>query len=81
MEYLPWGALVVFIIGSVIAVKVELAKRPTFKDADKKYKGSQVCDEIHKSVDEKLKCLPDIKTSVTQIETKIDIFLAQNGKK
>lgn len=81
MEYLPLGGLAVLIIGSIIAVKVELAKRPTFKDTDAKYKDTKVCDEIHKSVDEKLACIPDIKEKVTQIATKIDIFLEANGKK
>lgn len=75
MELIIPSGLFLLMIGSIIAVKVELAKRPTFKDTDEKYKEVKVCDVIHKSVTEKLKCIPDIKTTVTQIETKIDILL------
>lgn len=52
----------------------------TSDTADKKYKKIEVCDEIHKNVNEKLACLPEIKKSVTQIETKIDILIKNNGK-
>lgn len=80
MEYIIPGGFLVFMIGSLIAVKVELGKRPTFRDTDDKYKEVKVCDVIHKSVDEKLSCIPEIKKTVIQIETKIDMFLAKNGK-
>ncbi|MDD4980266.1 MAG: hypothetical protein PHC54_03195 [Candidatus Omnitrophica bacterium] len=76
--FIPTGGLV-FIITSLIAVKVELAKRPTFKDTDERYKKSEVCNEIHKAANEKLNCIPEIKTKVTQIETKMDLLLTKNG--
>ncbi len=76
---LPAG-LIIFGIGSLIAVKVGLRERPTFKDVKKDYRKKELCEEIHKSVDEKLACLPGIKNDVTAIKTKIDIFLAKNGK-
>ena len=69
MEYIVPGGLLAFMIGSLIVVKVELAKRPTLKDADDKYKNKEVCDEIHKSVDEKLSCIPEIKETVIEIRT------------
>ncbi|NHZ87179.1 MAG: hypothetical protein GWP19_15115 [Planctomycetia bacterium] len=67
-------------IGSLIAVKVGLKDRPTFKEANSRYKEANVCDEIHKNVNEKLDCIPEIKKSVVQIETKLDILI-NNGKK
>ncbi len=76
---LPAG-LIIFGISSLIAVKVGLEKRLTFRDSEKRYQKKELCDEIHKSVDEKLACLPDIKSEVTEIKTKIDIFLQKNGK-
>lgn len=79
-QYWPIGSLVIFGIVSLVTVKVALAKRPTFEDANKRYKETKVCDEIHKSANEKLNCIPEIKDRVTRIETKIDIFLEKNGK-
>ena len=80
MEYIFPISLATLMIGSLIAVKVQLAKKPSYKDANKMYQDKKVCEEIHKSVSEKLECIPDIKKTVTQIETKIDIFLERNGK-
>ena len=76
--YIPIGLMVLF-IGGLIMVNKEIVKRPTFKDSEERYKKIEVCNEIHKSVDEKLNCIPEIKTTVTQIETKIDILLRNNG--
>lgn len=80
MEYLI-GGLALLVISSLIAVKVGLKDKVSYRNAEKRYKKIEVCDEIHKSVDEKLQCLPAIKKSVTEIETKIDMFLEKNGKK
>ena len=38
-----------------------------------------LCDQIHKSVDEKLSCIPQIKTKVIRIETKLNLLLSKNG--
>ena len=76
--YIPIGLMVLF-IGGLIMVNKEIVKRPTFKDSEERYKKIEVCNEIHKSVEEKLNCIPEIKTTVTQIETKIDILLRNNG--
>ena len=76
----PVAGLILLVAGSIVAVKVQLAKRPTFKEADSRYKNEKVCDAVHKSVDEKLSCIPEIKETVTEIKTKIDIFLEKNGK-
>jgi Tfp pilus assembly protein PilO len=78
-EFIPIGGVVLIFIGGLIAVNKEIAKRPTFKETEERYKKTEVCDEIHKSVQEKLACLPEVKKSLTQIETKIDILL-KNGK-
>ena len=78
IPYLPIGLMALFISG-LIAVNKEIAKRPTFKETDDKYTEIKLCNEMHKRVDEKLDCIPEIKKTVTQIETKIDILLKNNG--
>lgn len=80
MEYLLSGGLLVFFISGLIILNKQIVERPTFKDADRRYKEAKVCDEIHKAVNEKLECIPAIKKTVTQIETKIDILLKNNAK-
>lgn len=80
MEYLLSGGLLIFFISGLVVLNTKVAKRPTFKEADDRYKKAEVCNVIHKSVDEKLACLPEMKKSLTQIETKIDILLKNNGK-
>ena len=84
--YIPAGGIIVLIIGSLFAVKdsisnlkTDIGKRPTFEEAEKKFKEIKVCDEIHKATEEKLKCIPDIKDTVTVIETKMDMLLIKNG--
>ena len=51
----------------------------TVNEADKRYKQVIVCDEVHKSIDEKLGCIPEIKDTVARLDTKVDILL-KNGK-
>jgi len=75
---LPYG-LFVLMVGSLIVVKVDSSKKPTFKDVDKTYQRQDVAQQIQKSVDEKLDCIPSIKKTVIQIETKLDILLRNNG--
>ena len=75
---LPYG-LLVFFITSLVAVKVELSRRPSYKEIDTTHQKKELCDEIHRNVNEKLECLPEIKTTLTQVETKIDILLRNNG--
>jgi len=76
--YLPIGGLLIFIISSLIAVKVNLKDKVSYKDANDRYKETKVCNAIHDAVNEKLECIPDIKKTVIQIETKIDILLKKN---
>lgn len=80
MEYVLPVGIFIFTVSSLIVVKVGLEKRPTFKDIEKEYRKKEPCDLIHKSVDEKLVCLPEIKNDVIEIKTKINIFLEKNGK-
>ena len=51
----------------------------TVNDADRRYKQVIVCDEVHKSIDEKLGCIPEIKDTVARLDVKVDILL-KNGK-
>lgn len=80
VQYIPMGGMFIVFIGGLIAMNKDMVKRPTFKEADDRYKEKKVCDVIHKSVEEKLDCIPEIKTTVTQIETKIDILLKNNHR-
>lgn len=79
-DLIPLGGMFLFILGSIVAVKVGLEKRPTFTHTDETYQGVKLCEEVHKRVDEHLKCLPEIKESIVRIETKIDLAI-RNGKK
>jgi len=79
MEYLISGGLLVFLISGLVVLNKEVSRRPTFKELEDKYTEVKLCKEIHKSVNEKLECLPEVKKTLTQIETKIDILL-KNGK-
>ena len=81
MEYLISGGLLVFFISGLVALNRQIINRPTFKDTDKQYKKIEVCDEIHKSVTEKLNCLPEVKDTLARLETKVDILLNNNGKR
>jgi hypothetical protein len=73
-------------IGSLIAVKESLVRRPTFKEVDKIYTKKELCDEIHKTqrekdeaTEEKLKCIQTIKTDVTKIKIGLNLLLKKNG--
>ena len=69
MDFILPGSLFLFVLGGLIAVKVDLAKRPTWKESRKTFKETSLCDEIHRSINEKLDTLPGIQESVTRIET------------
>ena len=73
------GGLLVFFISGLVCLNKEVTKRPTYKEADDRYKKTEVCDEIHKSVNEKLDCLPMMQKTLIQIETKMDTLI-KNGK-
>jgi len=73
------GGVFLFFLGSIYTLNREITKRPTFKEMEERYTEKKVCDEIHKSVDEKLDCIPIIKDTVIRLETKMDI-LVKNGK-
>ena len=77
---IPAGLLILG-IGSLVAVRVGLAKRPTFKEAREEFKETKVCDEIHKSVQDKIQHLPEMRDRLIGIETKIDLLITTNGKK
>ena len=79
-EFIPFGAVTIIFIGGMIALNKGISKRPTYKEIEEKYTQTKLCEQIHKNVDEKLACLPEIKDTVTQIKTKIDIFLENNHK-
>ena len=71
MEYVLPSGLFIIVIGSLIATKVSLANRPTYKEVDFKYKNKEVCEEAHRRVDETLK----------RIEDKVDFIIKNNGYK
>lgn len=51
----------------------------TCSEADKRYKQIIVCDEVHKRTDEKLQCIPEIKTDVTKIKVGLGLLLKKSG--
>ena len=69
MDFILPGSLFLFVLGGLIAVKVELKNRPTWDKARETFKETKVCDEIHKGITEKLDTLPGIQETVTRIET------------
>jgi len=77
--YIPAG-LLVFILGSIVTTRVSLSKRPTYKDTDERYRKIETCDEIVKGFKDDIKCLPEIKETVIRMETKLDIWMKNNGK-
>jgi hypothetical protein len=80
IDYLISGSLGVMLIGSLIAVKVNLKDKISHKEAESKFVETKLCNEIHKSVDQKLSCLPEVKDTLARLETKVDILLNGNGK-
>ncbi len=76
---LPVGGLLLFLLGRVMSVRAGLEKRPTFKEADERYKKSEVCNEIHKAAEEKLKCIPEIKAEVTKTRIYIKLLLEKSN--
>jgi len=68
------------ILTTLLYLKSELPKRPTFKEADDKYKSQVACDEIVKRIEEHIECIPEMRETITRVETKVDILL-KNGKK
>ena len=79
MEYIAPGALLLFMVASLVAVNVKLKDKPSYRVTEGRYVKKELGEEIHKRVDEKLGYIPDIKKTVTQIETKINILLKNNG--
>jgi hypothetical protein len=77
-ELIPAGTVTLIFICGLIAVNKQIAKRPTYKEIEEKYTEIKLCNEIHKSTNEKLDCIPKIKDIVARLETKVDILL--NGK-
>jgi len=78
-EVLLNGGVFLFLLTSLVAVKVELSKRPTFRDSEKKFRDQPVCDERHKSVEEKLNCIPEVKDTLARVETKVDLLIASKS--
>jgi len=76
MEYIVSGGLLFFMLSSLIAVKVSLTNRPTFKDLKSKAEELQrkdMCEQIHQQVNEKLDLIPGMQKTLTKIATKMEI--------
>jgi hypothetical protein len=74
MDLMEIGLVISMVSVSVAVLKLNNGKVKN-SNTDNKYKKIELCDEIHKNVDEKLACLPEIKKVVTQIETKVDMLM------
>lgn len=80
IPYIPAG----LVVAGLIAINIKLKERPTFKDITTK----DMCDEKHKTIDEKLermdKAIWTITDTTQRIEVKlgqIEVFIKNNGKK
>lgn len=75
---------IVLIFGLIALNKIDkkLGNVPTWDEArgENGFKETKVCDEVHKSIEEKISCIPDMKDDVSYIKGKIDVFLKANGK-
>ena len=74
------GSLIFLCIGSLIAVRVEMTKRPTFKYGEEHYQEQKVCEQIQKNITDKIQHIPEMRDRLIGIETKLDILIT-NGKK
>lgn len=63
-RYWPLAA---FIVGGIVWVRVEMAKRPTWKEASEEYQSKSVCVEKHDSVSELRK---DVRALMTHFGVK-----------
>ena len=79
IPYIPVGGMFIFLITGFIGLKVSLRDRPTFSQTERRYTKKEVCDQARKSFEEKVNDIPNIKETVTRLETKID-FIIKNGK-
>lgn len=52
---LPIGSLFLMLIGGLITVKVELGKRPTFKEVEDRFVEEKVCGERSKNMQSDIK--------------------------
>jgi len=81
IPYIPVGSMFIFLIVGFVGVKVSLKDKPSFSQTERRYVKKELCEEIHKSVNEKLDCIPTIKDTVARLETKFDIIIKNNGNK
>jgi len=56
-----------------VRLQKDLSERPTFRESDERYPNIGLCEEIHKRIDEKLECLPEIKESLIKVKIKLGI--------
>ena len=68
---LPISGLIILTIASIISIKADLTKRPTFGHIEDDYQRKDVCKVITKNIDEKLE----------RIEKGVDKILFKNGIK
>ena len=80
LPHLPSGALFIMLIGSVIAIREKLKEKPSYDVTEKRYMKKEVCEEVHKSIDEKLNCIPEMRTSLTEVKVKLDILIKNSVK-
>ena len=82
MEYfdhiIPIGGLILFAVTSIVWIKTEMTKRPTYDETNDKYTAKDSCRLITQHFQDTLNCIPDMKESMTRIETKLDIWMKNN---
>jgi len=76
MEYIIHGGLLSLMIVSLVAVKVGLANRPTYDDMKEKADELQrkdLCEEIRKSINEKLDLIPKMERTLIKMAAKMGV--------
>ena len=76
LVYVLPGSFVALLIG----IGIKVSKHPTFKDLSKKehfirkdLQRKDVCEQIHKSVDEKLNIIPEMQKVIMKIALKVGV--------
>ena len=80
---IPLGGLLIFILASLMWVRTELGKKPSFKHLEEDYQRKDVCNETVRRIEEKLSCIPQMQETLQKIEVKLgklEVLIKNNGR-
>jgi len=81
---IPLGGILIFILTSLMWIRTELGKRPSFKHLEEDYQRKDVCNETVKRIEEKLNHIPQMQKTLQKIEIKLgqlEILIRNNGRR